>query len=671
MAEQCQSVIEITTDAKPNSLPRKLNTGEPLKQISQHIGKLTFCQPHAHAIYEGNGVNIVPTKDNYLGISPVRVDAWDVNEGTGKDGDVCWGSIPSLALYKNPRYNLSLNTKNSLTYYSEFLSTVSISNKTGYLYGSDLEGHDRQTEDIKGIAVYGGVSGDSIATFNAAMLKTMSDVYAYNPDYDSLLVSLGDVRFDNPNVKFTSNLVCTESNFDFKDKSLNDYIYIGSVCFSTYLQQLQEYSKITIKKETEDGKEVYLPQVQLMPSYTYCGTPDSWYLVSSLTYNTPTPQSFKDELEFKSQDAIVVKDSNGINHFLKGDLNKKALYYFNGEKLIQLDVSNYTIDSNGTLDLTDTVTLSSKSYTLESEVESILNTKSEECDVDGTDFKIKCTLPISHGTEYDADNNVAYFYSNSNDGIKAELQIRFEIDNKDSSEEDIQITNIELMCNAARIFPHSGAWRPSLDGCMMAFKDAPTKSSVNKSIYPNSYILTITIDDNKAKAVPDVEVDSGETNIGGGISNTTDIDVFELKIEKIEISVNKTINIENTSEQIINLNPTVDYAGINTLKQTYEVNYPNSCLFNTTLTLNDLVYEPNINGHRLFVKNLKTEYFGMRKGTKAITREIFYRDLYDKNSWHKDYTYYNHLYLLCGPCFTDDLVECEDTVDIFSDKFKP
>ena len=679
MAEQCQSVIEVTTDAKPNSLPRKLNTGDPLKQISQYIGKLTFCQPHAHAIYEGNGVNIVPTSDGFLGISPVRVDSWDVFAGSGETEDVCWGSIPSLALYKNPCYNLSLNTKNSLTYYSEFLSTMNfVEDQKGHLYGSDLKKSYRKTDaDTYPMAVYTGVSGTFIADFNKAMLNTMSDVYAYNPDYDSLLVSLGDVHFDNLNVKFTSNLVCIGSNFDFKDKSLNDYIYIGSVCFSTYLQQLNKYSEITIKKETEDGKETYLPHVQLMPSYTYCGTPESWYLVSSLTYNTPTPQSFKDELEFKSQDTIVVKDSEGINHFLKGDLNKKALYYFNDddEKLIQLDVSNYTIDSNGTLKLTDAVTLSSKSYTLESEVNTIFEQKSEESkeyEVDDTTFTIKYKFYDSHVKFYD-ENDGTYFCSIYNEGITTELQIDFEITNKDVSEDDIQIINIESECYAAKISaigPGGGTFSPSLGGCKDAINKAQMEGSVVTSINNNNCKLIIRINDNKAKAVSDVELDNGETNSGGDLNNGATIDIFKLKITKIEIRVNKTINIENTSDQIININPTVDYASIDTSTQTYKVNYPNCCLVNTTLTLNDLMYEPNINGHRLFVKNLKTEYFGMRKGSGAITREIFYRDLYDKNSWHKDYTYYNHLYLLCGPCFTDDLVKCEDTEDIFSETFK-
>jgi 6-phosphogluconolactonase (cycloisomerase 2 family) len=50
----------------------------------------------------------------------------------------------------------------------------------------------------------------------------------------------------------------------------------------------------------------------------------------------------------------VVKNSEGINYFLKGVPNKKTLYGYNEtyNKLIELDVSNYTINPNtGTLSL--------------------------------------------------------------------------------------------------------------------------------------------------------------------------------------------------------------------------------------------------------------------------------------------------------------------------------
>jgi hypothetical protein len=80
----------------------------------------------------------------------------------------------------------------------------------------------------------------------------MENVYAYNPDYDSLTVSQGTVDIQDHQVQFTSNLLSVESGFDFGVntvsgekivETLNDYIYIGPIQFSKYLQCLNTYSE--------------------------------------------------------------------------------------------------------------------------------------------------------------------------------------------------------------------------------------------------------------------------------------------------------------------------------------------------------------------------------------------------------------------------------------------
>lgn len=47
----------------------------------------------------------------------------------------------------------------------------------------------------------------------------------------------------------------------------------------------------------------------------------------------------------------VIKHADGTNTYLKGIPNKKALYGYNKDfnKMVQLDVSNYTIQNDGTL----------------------------------------------------------------------------------------------------------------------------------------------------------------------------------------------------------------------------------------------------------------------------------------------------------------------------------
>ena len=162
------------------------------------------------------------------------------------------------------------------------------------------------------------------------------------------------------------------------------------------------------------------------------------------------------------------------------------------------------------------------------------------------------------------------------------------------------------------------------------------------------------------------EVGNGGYN--GDIPNYNKCVGFKFVIKEIHVEITKMADIDNNTNDIINLKLSDNYSSISE-NGGYSVQNTDTCLVGTSLTLNDLAYEPNINGHRLFVKNLKTEYFGMRKGKEAITREIFYRDLYDKKGWHKDYTYYNHLYLLCGPCFTDTSISNVKSDGIFSDKF--
>jgi hypothetical protein len=50
-----------------------------------------------------------------------------------------------------------------------------------------------------------------------------------------------------------------------------------------------------------------------------------------------------------------LKDSEGKNTLIQGNPNRKSLYGYAKQlgKLVELDVSNYTIDSSGTLSLKD------------------------------------------------------------------------------------------------------------------------------------------------------------------------------------------------------------------------------------------------------------------------------------------------------------------------------
>lgn len=78
-------------------------------------------------------------------------------------------------------------------------------------------------------------------------------------------------------------------------------------------------------------------------------------MVSQLKYSTPVAQEIKSELEFNGSNVTVIKNSEGKNSFIQGIPNKRSLYGYSDtyEKLIELDVNNYIIESDGKLKLKD------------------------------------------------------------------------------------------------------------------------------------------------------------------------------------------------------------------------------------------------------------------------------------------------------------------------------
>jgi hypothetical protein len=185
----------------------------------------------------------------------------------------------------------------------------------------------------------------------------MKSVYAYNPDYDSLQINVGDVTLQQFNPKFTSNIISRNSKFDFGDYNmLNDYLYISNINLTKYLIDLNEYSLdnsgdvVTVK-----SKDQFINHLQFAADYTYCGTNVAPYLINQLTYNTIVPIEIEEELTFNKSNLIVIKHHDNTNSFISGTLNKKLLYGYNStyNKLITLDASNYEINTEGKLSMKD------------------------------------------------------------------------------------------------------------------------------------------------------------------------------------------------------------------------------------------------------------------------------------------------------------------------------
>ncbi len=340
-----------------------LNTGAPLKAALPYVGKLQFCQPHIHCLDSTKGVNIVAGIDNAQKLVYVVIP--ELNTKFGDQSESSNGTVPFNLVYKVPVCNLSLNTINSINTQSEFISTT----KTSVINNDNLStkiqttitrtassksdkwGMDDYTltEDMR---QYVGFNGIQLAKFNKLLIKTMQNVYAYNPDYDSLQVKTGTTSVENNNISFVSNIISSNSSFK-ENFDLNKFVCFGNVRVSDYINLLYKYSKTNEANAALD--EALKKQLQFIPNLDYCGTNSQKYLVSKLTYNIPNPTEFVNELEFKTSNDIVIKHHNGNIETIPGtQLNKQLLYTFDTttHKLVQLDVSNYRINWDGTLRLT-------------------------------------------------------------------------------------------------------------------------------------------------------------------------------------------------------------------------------------------------------------------------------------------------------------------------------
>ena len=80
-------------------------------------------------------------------------------------------------------------------------------------------------------------------------------------------------------------------------------------------------------------------------------------------------------------------------------------------------------------------------------------------------------------------------------------------------------------------------------------------------------------------------------------------------------------------------------------------NYNNARIRGSSITLNDLIYEPNAQGHRLFFRNNLCTY------NSALRGKIYYRasDYDNDDNWYYDETkHLNNLFFFTGPCYTTD-----------------
>lgn len=128
------------------------------------------------------------------------------------------------------------------------------------------------------------------------------------------------------------------------------------------------------------------------------------------------------------------------------------------------------------------------------------------------------------------------------------------------------------------------------------------------------------------------------------LDNATSIDWF---VENDVISVAKTKKYSKIEGSKYLVNEPIDYVDETTKEKR------NVRIKGTSLTLNDLYYDPESTNHWLFIKDLGELCRHIDSDLRDI---IYYRSLTDKNSWKAidEYQHKNHLYLFTGPCFTED-----------------
>lgn len=696
MSEQCQSFANIEQEARAIRTAGKLNTGNPLKHVVPSIGKLTFCQPHAHGLSQTNRVNIHEGADNgnqYI-IPPEVIHGGNI----GDSPDDTYGAAPRDYLFNNPKYNLSLNTKNSIEYNGEFISTLewNVLEKVG-IWLVDVNDVSDSTHsawvETEKAREYTGFTGSQIAQFNRNMINTMKSVYAYNPDYDYLTVNIGEVSLQKYNPSFTSNLLNTSS--DFGDINLNDYIYFGPMTFSNYLYNLQEHSGEVKKINIKEGDTI-IKQLQLTPGFDYCGTSENYYLISPLTYNTPVPQELAQELEYSTSNNIVIKHANGENDYLEGTPNKKALYGYNPtyKKMVQLDVSNHTIDNDGTLLLNDSIIRSTKThkYSLEKgDLEKML--EDSGCDIqynldDGSTITLNIKLSISQHDHIEKGPNndaiIAMAGSPQENGYTYGFYITPKITaiGEDIYSYNVNIKNMTFNGSAKRL---KGLWWNSKDISLESQGFEILKKLTLKEkqqillkynqqnqdgLIQNEHNTDYQIHNDDKAAIWTYDIEEQQQTIPPGIINgdykmhilntATDVstetpstELYYLQIKDITIKITQVSSLEKDPLSFIPTTRTENYWALKDHKYIINDDYKKARLLGSSITLNDLIYEPNPNGHRLFIRDGLCSYDNYLRG-KLYYRLGNFKEAAESWDIKRDSSrkYQNVLFFYTGPCFT-------------------
>ena len=649
--------IDLTsTNTKKYSTPGKLNTGDPLRKMSQFVGKLSFFQPHGHGYQDDCGVNLYQTNSVYYS-NPDYI-------------------IPSDQIRNTPRFNMCANTQDSIDRYSEFISVINFTDPNG-VSANIVKGYKNQDgkyvesyEQGNYLIEFQALSLSELSTLYKYLMQSMKTIYAYNPDYDTIQVQAGNVTVVDNKISFSTNLICEDAKLDLEQGHLNEFIYLSGTPFNTYLEELYNHSGIP----TYNASGEPLKQVRCKENLRYCGVSQP-VLLTTLTYKIPDAQHIHNALSFNKSDCVLVKHhDNKNNKYLQGSVNRRALYGYEPTwgKLIELDINNYTVATDGSIKI--------KTNYSESDEKTIEITKGYELmreEGSWVDLAIggKAYISFATGaavtTETVELNNKQYTqYTDTGFGYTLH-SFKPEPDDND----DYYVYNL-FICADVDFSQVDGAyaWKGSLDipfksGVTYNGSNTPTNCSfANSGFYGYAYLSAPDdiMDTNGGHRLYDdiIEQNGGMLSIKIGVDDPANFVsgryyvVLRMRIEQVKFSVNQHIVIPEPTEDIVESTKTSNYFE-HSVRGKYTLNdqYKEAAFKYTNITINDLQYAPNSDGHRLYLKNVNYSCSSRLGGEISYTGKLYYRSLTNSDKkdnpkeWTSAYDGYNTLWLYSGPGF--------------------
>lgn len=681
---------------------KSLYSGDPMKSLYNTLGQYTFFQPHAHSVETDyhTAVNIhkmSPSLDIFYVNSSADHGNWIIMEKGGKgqddETDNARGRTPSWNLRDNPRYNMAAYTIEQYNSNYGVISTNYYSVVEADSLGSEYESMTSE-ENAYGYSSYKiikhrrfhGATADELVDMYSKFIKTMSQVYAFNPDYTSINTFQGNAAVNDKEVYIASNIINDKSEFTINGKTgsdlcINDYIYLNGINITRYLLWLDEYSGGSTFSDNNS--------IKFLPDFTYCGTATDPLLLTSLTYRMIPDNEILKEVEPNIGGSYAIKHSDGSVDWINGTIRHDTLYGYSStyHKLIPLQVGNYEIDQN-------TGNINVDKIHLEAGIHEVmrLSNSGKALSSEGyvsDDYNVKATgtnvMVLGSYNDY-------VFFTNVDTSTNAIIDL--EVTNADDDSIMSEVINFQAEYSSAHLNSSCGITDSySINVAKLTpaslYKIVTSAPGSNISIQYNGDIVPVQI-----------KIDSFRTGYAWNKSHGTSNDywgtnheekdltimanaqrIYAVKFKNVKFVAGNMKSVKSVVGDVMSNRATYSYYTKENNNR-YEINssYSYSVIPFTSITLEDLYYEPTNPVHKLF---FKSDRFWYPVQPNSYDGRVFYRALpavsaltnkYSGNLHLESlenvtraqaneyvYSYYsggpgtwqhnNMLYLHSGPCF--------------------